>query len=212
MSTKMTTKNALIMVDLQRDFCKGGSLHVPDGDSVIPLANKLQAYFEVIIATQDWHPQDHMSFATNHPNQKVGDQITVDNMLQVLWPVHCVQNSEGAQFHPDLDTTKIKKIFHKGIDKKIDSYSAFFDNARQRSTGLADYLREQAIKGIYIMGLATDYCVKFSTLDAIYLGFKTYVIEDACRGVELNAGDVSDAVNEMRAAGAILIKSADILL
>lgn len=210
MSTKIGSKNALIMVDLQNDFCKGGSLHVPDGDAVIPLANKLQAYFEVVIATQDWHPQDHMSFAASHPNRKVGDQITVDNMLQVLWPVHCVQNSEGAQFHPDLDTHKINKIFHKGIDKKIDSYSAFFDNAHQRTTGLAEYLREEHIKDVYIMGLATDYCVKFSTIDAIHLGFKTHVIEDACRGVELNAGDVNDAFNEMRAAGAILIKSDDI--
>lgn len=203
----MNKKKALLIVDLQNDFCQGGSLHVPDGDAVIPLANQLQEHFDWIIATKDWHPKDHVSFAANHPGKQVGDQIVVDNILQVLWPIHCVQHSKGAEFHPDLDTSKVKKIFHKGVEQGIDSYSAFFDNEHLRSTGLGDYLHQQGITDIYIIGLATDYCVKYSTLDSLHLGFNTYVIEDACRGVNLTAGDTELAFKEMRAAGAIIIKS-----
>lgn len=208
---KMRKKTALLMVDLQNDFCEGGNLAVPGGSSVIPIANQLQSYFDVIIATQDWHPKDHMSFATNHPGYVIGDEIVVESLAQVLWPDHCVQDSEGAAFHPGLETNKVHKIFHKGVDKKIDSYSAFFDNAHLRSTGLGDYLREQQVEEIYIMGLATDYCVKYSSLDAAHLGFHVYVIEDACRGVEINPGDIAEAFKEMQSAGVHLIKSKEIL-
>lgn len=208
----MRSKKALIMVDLQNDFCEGGSLAVPQGDDLIPIANQLQPYFDVVIATQDWHPRDHTSFAANHPGYKIGDGIIVDNhIFQILWPDHCVQNSKGAEFHPDLNIQNVDKIFHKGIDKKIDSYSAFFDNAHLRSTGLSDYLRHQKIAEVYILGLATDYCVKYSSLDAVHLKFNVYVIEDACRGVEINPGDTMRAFEEMKKAGVHLIQIKDIL-
>lgn len=204
-------KSVLILVDLQNDFCAGGSLAVPGGDEVIPLANRLQPLFKLVVATQDWHPQDHISFASNHPDHAVGDVITLDDITQILWPEHCVQDSRGAQFHPDLNTETIHRIFHKGIDKKIDSYSAFYDNAHQRSTGLATYLQSQGVEHVYMMGLATDYCVKYSSLDAVQLGFNVYVIKDGCRGVELHPNDIAAAFNEMQHAGVNLIDSSDIL-
>lgn len=205
-----TNKYALIIVDLQNDFCKGGSLYVPDGDAVIPIANKLQPHFDLVIATQDWHPQEHMSFATNHDNKNIGDIIIVDGIQQILWPAHCVQGSEGAAFHAGFDTSKIKKIVHKGIDSRIDSYSAFFDNEHRRQTELADYLHRHGVKTVFIMGLATDYCVKYSVLDARHLDFECYVIADGCRGVELEAGDSERAFKEMEEAGAIIIQSDDV--
>jgi nicotinamidase/pyrazinamidase len=168
-------------------------------------------YFDLVIATQDWHPSDHMSFASNHPDRRVGEKIIVKGMDQVLWPIHCVQDSPGAEFHPDLNTRKFARIFHKGVDKTIDSYSAFFDNAHLRSTGLAEYLRSENVEEIYVMGLATDYCVKFSALDARQLGFKVLLIEDGCRGVELNSGDIANSLTEMQEAGVELIHSSDIL-
>jgi nicotinamidase/pyrazinamidase len=204
-------KTALIMVDLQNDFCKNGSLAVPDGDAVVPVANALQPHFDLVIATQDWHPQDHMSFAANHEGQKAGNTLAVNGLTQVLWPVHCVQGSTGAEFHPRLDLTHISKIVHKGADRTIDSYSAFFDNAHLRTTGLADFLQEHGVQDIYIMGLATDYCVKYSCLDAAKLGLKTHVIVDACRGIDLQVGDVDKALQEMRAVGVDIIHARDIL-
>lgn len=207
----MANKKALIMIDLQNDFCHGGSLAVPGGDEVIPKANQLQTCFDVVIATQDWHPHDHMSFASNHVECGIGDVITVDDMQQILWPNHCVQGTKGAEFHSGLNLQKVNECFHKGIDRKIDSYSAFFDNAHLRSTGLGDYLRNQKIEDVYIMGLAMDYCVKYSALDASHLGFNVFVIEDACRGVELNPGDVEKAKEEMLAVGVKMIESRDIL-
>jgi nicotinamidase/pyrazinamidase len=203
----MTTKKALILVDLQNDFCPGGHLAVPGGDEIIPVANQLQSHFDVVVATQDWHPEDHISFASNHENRAVGEVIMTDDILQILWPVHCVQHTKGAEFHPQLETHRIHKIFYKGTDQKIDSYSAFFDNAKRRSTGLADYLHSMDIKNVYLMGLATDYCVKYSSLDAAQLGFNVYLIEDACRGVELTPGDIAKAKAEMTAAGIKMIES-----
>jgi nicotinamidase/pyrazinamidase len=202
---------ALIMVDLQNDFCAGGSLAVPGGDEVILLANTLQPYFDIVIATRDWHPLDHMSFAANHPHRHVGETLMLGDLAQILWPVHCVQESPGAEFHPQLNTHAVVKFIFKGTDKTIDSYSAFFDNAHLRSTALADYLWDQNIKEIYIMGLATDYCVKFSCLDAVYLGFDTHIIIDACRGVELKSGDIAQALQEMTLAGAKLVSTKEIL-
>lgn len=206
----MTYKKALIMVDLQNDFCKGGSLAVPGGDEVIPLANQLEQYFDLVIATQDWHPYDHTSFAANHSDCAVGDVIEVDELEQILWPVHCVQSTRGAEFHPELKTEKIHRIFHKGTDKNIDSYSAFYDNAHRRSTGLEEYLRSEGVEDVYVMGLATDYCVKFSVLDALHHYFNVFVIRDACRGVELKTGDIDRAYEEMKRAGAQIIHVADI--
>lgn len=208
---KLQHKKALIMVDLQNDFCKGGSLAVPDGDAVIPLANQLQPHFDLIIATKDWHPEDHMSFAANNPGCKVGDVITINKLEQILWPVHCVQNTKGSELHPQLDTSRIQKYFFKGVDKTVDSYSAFFDNAHLRTTGLADYLLQQDIHDIYIMGLATDYCVRFTCLDAIHMGFNTHIIEDACRGINRDPDDVANVLKEMEEEGVKILKARDIL-
>ncbi len=207
----MSKKKALIMVDLQNDFCAGGKLAVPGGDEVIPIANQLQSHFDLVIATKDWHPQDHTSFASNHPGYEIGDVVEVGGIPQILWPNHCVQNSKGAEWHPVLKTEAITQVFYKGTDKNIDSYSAFFDNKHLRSTGLSDYLLSQQIEEVYIMGLATDYCVKYSTLDAIHLGFHVYVIEDACRGVELFAGDIKQSIQDMQSAGVTFLNSIDIL-
>jgi nicotinamidase/pyrazinamidase len=204
-------KNALIMVDIQNDFCTGGSLEVPAGESIIPLVNQLQAHFDLIVATQDWHPKEHMSFASNHPHHQAGDRVIVEGIPQVLWPVHCVQNTKGAEFYPTLNTQKIAKIFQKGIDKNIDSYSAFFDNAHLRPTGLGDYLRDQNVKEVYIVGLATDYCVKYSALDAAQLKFQVNLIADACRGIDLKPGDVAQSLDEMRQAGVKIVHSQDLL-
>lgn len=206
----METKTALIIVDLQNDFCPGGSLSVPDGDAVIPLANQLQHYFDVIIATKDWHPEDHMSFASNHPGKREGDVLMIDGIEQILWPDHCIQDTKGAEFHSGLDTSKINKVFLKGTNKKIDSYNVFFDNAHLQNTGLAAYLRDKKINDIYIMGLATDYCVKYSCRDAAELGFNTCVIVDACRGVELHEGDIANALAEMRGEGVKIVYSPDV--
>lgn len=205
-------KKALILIDLQNDFCRGGSLAVPEGDQVISLANQLQHHFDIIVATQDWHPHDHASFAANHPGHQVGHMITWNGVQQVLWPIHCVQGTSGAEFHPNLNIEKVNNIFHKGVDKNIDSYSAFFDNAHLRATGLGDYLKDKQVQDVYIMGLATDYCVKFSALDAKELGFNVYVIEDACRGVELKTGDIAKSLDEMQKAGIKLILTKDIFL
>jgi nicotinamidase/pyrazinamidase len=202
--------NALIVVDLQNDFLPGGALAVPGGDEVIPLANELQRRFDVVLATQDWHPPDHGSFAANHPGKKPGDRIMLDGIEQILWPVHCVQNTHGSEFAPSFDTTRIDYVFHKGIDPSIDSYSTFFDNAHRRSTGLADYLKDRAIKDIYLLGLALDYCVKYSALDARQLGLNTHVVLDGCRGIDLQPGDVDLALKEMKAAGAAVVQRGDL--
>lgn len=205
------TLKALILVDLQNDFCPGGNLAVPEGNAVIPVANFCQPYFDIVVATQDWHPKDHCSFASNNPPYQVGDILKLKNTTQILWPDHCLQGSEGAKFHPQLETHRITHVIHKGTDKNIDSYSTFFDNAHLRSTGLAEFLRSHAVKEISLMGLATDYCVKFSCLDALVLGFSVYVIQDGCRGVELKPGDTAKAWQEMQDKGAIIIQSRDLI-
>ena len=200
----------LILVDLQNDFCPRGALAVPEGDRVIAVANRLHPRFDLVVATQDWHPRDHASFADNHPGTKPGDLIELNGLQQILWPVHCVQGTRGADFHPDLVRDRFARVFHKGTDPAADSYSCFFDNARRKSTGLGDYLKDRGAGEVYICGLATDYCVKFSALDAVDLGFQTHVIEDACRGVNLNAGDVSAAIEEMRRAGVDVVNSSEV--
>ncbi len=198
---------ALVLVDLQNDFCPGGALPVKEGDKVVPLANELQKKFELIVATQDWHPKDHGSFASNHAGKKPGEVVDLHGIEQILWPDHCVQGSKGAEFHPKLDRSRITRVIHKGTDKTIDSYSTFSDNGHRKSTGLEDYLREKGVDEIYLAGLATDYCVKYSALDAVKLGFKTSVFFDACRGIDLKPGDVGRAIEEMRTAGIQVIVS-----
>lgn len=198
---------ALLIVDLQNDFLPGGALGVHGGDEIISLINDLISHFPIILATKDWHPPHHMSFASQHPEKKPFETIAIGSRTQELWPDHCVQGSEGAEFAPGLHTEHISEVFYKGVDPEIDSYSAFFDNAHLRSTGLAEYLKEQGIDELYIVGLATDYCVKYSVLDARRLGFKTYVIVDGCRGIDLKQGDIATALAAMQQAGAHLLMS-----
>lgn len=201
---------ALIIVDIQNDFLPGGALAVKGGDRVIPIIQKLlKKEWDVILASKDWHPKDHGSFAVAH-QKKVGDVIELDGIEQILWPVHCVQNTNGSEFVKGWDTTKVEKIFYKGIDKNIDSYSTFFDNEHRRSTGLGEYLKERNIQEVYLVGLATDFCVKHSALDSLYLGFDTHVITDGCRGVNLHEGDDQRALQELEKAGAKIITSQDL--
>jgi nicotinamidase/pyrazinamidase len=201
---------ALIVVDIQNDFLPGGALAVEEGDQVIPVVNRLMNWFELVVATQDWHPRNHGSFASNHPGRKPGDLITLGGLPQVLWPVHCVQGTQGAELSALLLKEPIRAIFQKGIDTEIDSYSAIFDNARRRSTGLSEFLINQGVKEIFIAGLALDYCVKFTALDAVSLGFSTWAIRDASRAVNLDPGDGDRAVAEIKAAGAQVVMSDDI--
>src|SRR5437762_8616444 len=200
-------KRALILVDIQNDFMPGGALPTRGGDEVVPVLNRLQPQFDIVVATQDWHPQNHGSFASNHPGKKPGDVVDLHGLQQILWPDHCVQGSRGAEFHRDLDRSHIDKIVQKGTDPTIDSYSTFFDNGRKKSTGLEDFLRGNNVNELTIAGLATDYCVLWSVRDAIDLGFRTTVVRDACRGVDLNVGDIERAFEEMRALGATVALS-----
>ena len=203
---------ALIVVDLQNDFVAGGALAVPDGDAVVPIVNRLmEHHFYDVFATQDWHPSNHGSFAANHPGKRVGDVIELDGLPQMLWPVHCVQNSHGAEFVPALRTNLIPLKIQKGTDPMVDSYSGFFDNGHRRSTGLGEALRARGVQSVFVCGLATDYCVKFTALDAVAAGFNVTLIEDACRGVELKPGDITAAIGEMRRTGVKIVRSADIV-
>jgi nicotinamidase/pyrazinamidase len=203
----MKNSGALILVDLQNDFVPGGALAVREGDQVIPIANQLQPAFDLIVASKDWHPADHASFAVNHPGKKVGDVIELNGLPQVLWPAHCVQRAAGADFVPGLETNRLTRIFLKGTDREIDSYSAFFDNGHRKSTGLGEYLKQQQVRRVYVMGLATDYCVKFTALDARREGFEVTLVEDGCRGVNLKPDDSKHAVDEMVGAGVQAIRS-----
>ena len=202
--------NALILVDLQNDFLPGGALPVPAGDEVVPVANQLLGQFEVVVATQDWHPADHASFAVNHPGKSLGDTIELNGLPQVLWPIHCVQGTYGARLVAGLNQAQIGRIFQKGTDSLLDSYSGFFDNGRKKSTGLGEFLWQEGISGCFIMGLATDYCVKFTALDARLFGLSTFLVLDGCRGVQLQAGDVEKAIHEMAGAGVEFVNSQEI--
>lgn len=202
---------ALILVDLQNDFLPGGALAVPDGDAVIPVANQLQALFPLVVATQDWHPANHGSFAANHPGKRVFEQINLHGLLQTLWPVHCVQGTSGAALAAALECDRIAKVFPKGTDAGIDSYSGFFDNGHRKPTGLGEWLKAQGVAEVFVCGLATDYCVKFTALDAVQEGFKVHLIEDACRGVNLKPDDVATAIVEMKRAGVEILQSAQLL-
>lgn len=175
---------ALILIDIQNDFIPGGSLEVPGGDEIIPVVNELQEKFDLVVATQDWHPQNHMSFASNHKGKEPFEMVELSGMDQILWPDHCVQNSKGAEFHPELKTAKIEAIFRKGMDPEIDSYSGFYDNGHKKSTGLAGYLREKGATELYFCGLAADVCVYYSIKDALKENFSATLIEDATRALD----------------------------
>ena len=202
---------ALVLIDLQNDFLPGGALAVPQGDTVIPIANQLQQHFEHLVVTQDWHPPNHGSFADNHPGARPGDRIELGGTPQVLWPTHCVQGSPGAALTAELELPTSVSIVRKGTDPTIDSYSGFHDNARKKATGLTDLLHTWDVRRVYLMGLATDYCVKFTALDAIDLGFETFLVEDGCRGVNLRPTDASDAILEMRSRGVNIVCSSEII-
>lgn len=201
---------AIILVDIQNDFCPGGALPVKEGDAVVNVANQVMSQFELVVATQDWHPSDHKSFASQHPGLNVGEQFTLGDLPQIAWPDHCVQGTTGAEFHPKLDVESVHQVFQKGTDPEIDSYSGFFDNGHKRATGMGDFLLDQGVQEVYVLGLATDYCVKFTALDAIDLGLKTNLIVDGCRGVDLKAGDVDAAILEMESSGVVVMSSEEL--
>jgi nicotinamidase/pyrazinamidase len=200
---------ALILVDLQNDFLPGGALAVAEGDATIPVANRLMARFDHIVATQDWHPEHHQSFAAQHPGRSPGELVDLHGLPQVLWPVHCVQNTPGADFAPGLEVSRVHAIFQKGQDPSVDSYSGFFDNGRRHATGLADHLRKTQVTEVWVMGLATDYCVKWTALDAAEQGFEVTFVSDGSRGVGLSPADIPNAIEEMRKAGIRIATSAD---
>ncbi|ELR68496.1 Nicotinamidase [Fulvivirga imtechensis AK7] len=195
----------LIIVDIQNDFIPGGNLAVPDGDKIIPIVNELQKSFDLVVATQDWHPADHKSFASNHPGKKTFDTTTLHGLDQVLWPDHCMQSSHGAEFHVGLNLNRVEAIFRKGMDREIDSYSGFYDNGHKKSTGLAGYLRERNVKSVYVCGLAADYCVFFTAKDALLEKFDTYLIEDATKPIDPAGFEKAKA--ELVALGGRVVKS-----
>ena len=203
---------ALILVDIQNDFLPGGALAVPRGDEVIPVANELMELFDRVIATKDWHPGDHGSFASSHPGRRVGEVAELAGLPQVLWPDHCVQWTHGSELASALNTSRIERVFYKGTNPRFDSYSAFFDNSHLRATGLGDYLKERGVDEVYVLGLATDYCVKATALDAVELGFRVCVVADGCRAVDLEPGDGARALAEMHAAGAGVVESSELLV
>ena len=207
----MKSTKALLIVDVQNDFCPGGALEVPDGDQVVPVINRLIDEFDIIIQTQDWHPDGHHSFASAHTGKDPYDTVEMEYGEQVLWPDHCVKGSHGAEFHPDLNTNKTQAIIRKGFRKEIDSYSAFFENDQETMTGLTGYLRERNVKTLYAAGLALDFCVKWSVLDGISQGFDLYVVEDAVKGIDLD-GSVKASWSEMKKQGAKVIHSDEILI
>ncbi len=201
---------ALLVIDMQYDFMPGGQLAVADGDAVLPLVNRLGERFTQVIVTQDWHPAGHISFASSHPGRKPFESITLPYGPQTLWPDHCIQGSTGAQLHADLDLPHARLILRKGCNAQIDSYSAFLEADRITTTGLAGYLRERGIDTLFVVGLALDFCVSWSAQDARKAGFNTYVIEDACRAIDMN-GSLENAWQGMLASGVKRIRSEDVL-
>ncbi|MBF8963127.1 bifunctional nicotinamidase/pyrazinamidase [Pontibacter sp. FD36] len=200
---------ALLLIDIQNDFLPGGALAVPEGDLIIPIVNRLQEQFDLVVATQDWHPADHKSFASNHEGKSPFETTELLGLPQVLWPDHCLQGTPGADLAPALETRKIEAIFRKGTNPEIDSYSGFYDNGRLKSTGLADYLRGKGVTQLYLAGLAADYCVYYSAKDALGEGFEKYFIEDATRPISQEGYAAARA--DMLASGGKIIQSSDLL-
>jgi nicotinamidase/pyrazinamidase len=200
---------ALLLIDIQNDFLPGGSLAVAGGDDIIPLCNQLQTHFELVVATQDWHPANHKSFASQHDGKNTFEAIDLDGLPQMLWPDHCVQGSIGAAFSTSLEMNKVEAIFRKGMDASIDSYSGFYDNGHRNSTALAEYLNGKGVTEVYIAGLAADYCVYFTCKDALQKGFTTYVIEDATRAISTEAFEAAKA--DIKVKGGSIIHSSSLL-
>ena len=197
---KISNRDALIVVDVQNDFCSGGALAVPGGEKVVPAINRIAEKFQSVVLTQDWHPEDHVSFASNHRHKGPYDTIELSYGPQVLWPDHCVQGSNGADFHGTLQTDRASLVLRKGIHRDIDSYSAFYENDHKTSTGLAGYLRERGLMTLFFVGLAFDFCVRFSAEDARKAGFEAVVIEEACRGIDLD-GSVAATHHSFKSLG-----------
>lgn len=200
--------NALILVDIQNDFLPGGSLAVNDGDKILLVANTIQHKFPLVVATQDWHPSDHGSFASSHPGKRPFEMGKLADMDQVMWPDHCVQGQVGSEFSSELNAHKIEAIFRKGTDKSIDSYSGFFDNGKKKSTGLGDYLKGKGVKDVYLAGLAADFCVGFTALDALELGFNLFLIEDGTRAIDKEGWEKMK--KQIIVKGGHIIQSSDI--
>ena len=200
MSVQPEANDLLLVLDVQNDFCPGGALAVADGDAVVPVINRVAERFDHVILTQDWHPAGHSSFATSHPGSAAFEAIDMPYGRQTLWPDHCVQGTTGAAFHPQLATDRAELVIRKGFRTAIDSYSAFYENDRRTPTGLAGYLRERGMGRIFLAGLATDFCVRYSAMDARRLGFTAVLIEAGCRAIDL-AGSLEAAWAEMNAAG-----------
>lgn len=198
--------HALILIDIQNDFLPGGSLAVQGGDQIIPVINGIMDRYDLVVSTLDWHPPDHGSFASNHPERRPGEVVELDGLNQILWPDHCIQHTAGASFSRDLDLHRVEGIFRKGTDPQIDSYSGFFDNGHRKSTGLGEYLKEQGVFKVTCVGLAADYCVKFTALDAVQkFGFETVVLRYGTKAVNLQTDDFDKAMAELSAAG-VLVK------
>lgn len=200
---------ALVVVDVQNDFCPGGALAVPDGDAVVAAINRIAPRFSARVLTQDWHPPGHRSFASSHPGRAPFETTELSYGEQVLWPDHCVQGTAGAAFHPDLVTDGADLVLRKGFRREIDSYSAFYENDRRTPTGLTGYLRTRGVSRLIFAGLATDFCVAYSAIDGAREGFETAVVEDGCRGIDLD-GSLADAWARMAAAGVARVRAADL--
>ncbi|MFJ2457132.1 bifunctional nicotinamidase/pyrazinamidase [Pseudomonas neuropathica] len=205
-----SSRSALLVIDVQNDFTPGGQLAVPEGDLIVPLINRLARQFTQVVVAQDWHPTGHASFASSHPGHQPYDVIQLPYGEQTLWPDHCVQSTPGAEFHRELDLPHAQLIIRKGCNPDIDSYSAFLEADRRTTTGLSGYLKERGIDTVYMVGLALDFCVMFSALDARAAGFNTYVVLDACRAIDLN-GSLAAAVERMQSAGVGLIQSTELV-
>lgn len=201
---------ALIIVDIQNDFLPGGSLAVPGGDEIIPIINLLQNRFDLVVATQDWHPSNHKSFASAHPDKQEHEAIELNGLHQVLWPDHCVQGTEGAAFSTKLNDNKIEATFRKGMDPEIDSYSGFYDNGRRKRTGMGGYLKERDIKTIYICGIAADFCVYYTAIDGLDLGFEVFIIENASRAINIDGYEI--AMKDFKEKNGKLITSTDLFI
>jgi nicotinamidase/pyrazinamidase len=202
--------DALLVTDVQNDFCPGGALAVSEGDTVVPVINRITRAFPVAVGTQDWHPRGHVSFASSHEGKKPFEVLKVQGTDQVLWPDHCVEGTHGADFHAGLDTTTFRYVLRKGTNPQVDSYSAFVENDRKTTTGLAGLLRELGIQRIFLSGLTTDYCVRASALDGRAAGFQVVVLEDACRAVDVPPGNLARALEEMRDQGVRIIATGEL--
>lgn len=200
MPMHLSRHDVLVIVDAQNDFCAGGALAVPQGEAIVPVVNRIAQHFGHVLATQDWHPPGHLSFASSHQGKKPFEQIEAAYGGQTLWPDHCIQGTRGADLHRGLELRRIELVIRKGFRPEIDSYSTFFENDRRTPTGLAGYLRERGFRRVFLVGLATDYCVHYSALDARRAGFDVVVIEDACRAIDLD-GSLARAFSEMNEAG-----------